>query len=70
MKEKGNHIPQINWKLFVLCVAIVILGYILLYFGSTKIAPVLIVVGYILTGLTLTPFKKEEKENGKRPEEK
>ena len=65
MKNKNNvNEPDINWKFFAASVLVVIAGYVLLYLGSTRIAPVLIVLGYILTGFSLTPFKKGENKYG------
>ena len=65
MKEEAGNV-NINWKCFVVSVIVVVAGYLLLYIGSTKIAPVLIVLGYILTGLSLTPFKKGDRNDDPR----
>ena len=67
--EKRQDEYKINWKIFFICVGIIIIGYVLLYLGSTSIAPFLIVIGYILTGISLLPAKQEEKKHDK-PKEK
>ena len=65
MKDEAGNV-NINWKFFVVSVVVVGAVYVLLYIGSTKIAPVLIVLGYILTCLSLTPFKKGERNDDPR----
>jgi hypothetical protein len=61
---------KINWKIFFICVGIIVIGYVLLYFGSTSIAPFLIVIGYILTGISLLPGKEKNQDVREKEKEK
>lgn len=65
MKNKNFYFKKANYYILIVALVFIIIGYILMWLGSTNISTVLLVLGYIVLVPISILYKKTKRPNKK-----